>query len=721
MSDKPTFRENVADEIIRHLEAGTAPWQKPWKAGVLHKRPFNPVTKKPYRGINSFWLDMSGHEDPRWMTFNQAKALGGSVQKGSKARSIEYWQWSVQKPVLDEGGKPVLDKDGKKTMKNVRLDRPRVFHAAVFNAEQIDGLEPYKAPDLTFDPVKDAEDILKSTGVTINHDQDDRAYYQRGSDSIHLPHPAAFDSPFEYYATALHEVGHATGAEHRMVREKGTFGSEVYAKEELMVEMASYMKGRELGLGHNPERHAAYVGSWLEAIKEDRNYLFQAAAVSEKIQTWVMEPENRAELERTTQQAFTQSKQTLLPDHGAQKEQNMENQQDKRGLDNEASKRSYLAVPFDENEDAKELGAKWDRKAKSWFVPEGVESEAFDKWKPDPGQPQKTELDPHDEFADFLKANGVELTEAPIMDGKWHRVKLEGDKFKKNASYRGFIDGVPNGALHNYKLDETSTWISTGRQMDPQEIATLKALAAEKSQQRQADLEQAQNQAARTSYGVWKNQTVWADKKNSPYLEAKDVNGYGIKMSDRGDVIIPLRDTDGRIHSLQFVDENKKLFTKDGRKQGLFHTIDPDQALKNKPKTIFIAEGYATAATVFEATKKPVAVAFDSGNLVPVAKALREKHPEAKIVIAADNDHPLEKKSPFKNVGLTKAVEAAEAIDGRVLSPKLTEGEIEKGLTDWNDLSQARGKDRLARQLNSDLKKALSPKKEKGKSMEMSL
>uniref|UniRef100_UPI00037D0B02 ArdC family protein n=1 Tax=Kiloniella laminariae TaxID=454162 RepID=UPI00037D0B02 len=225
MADKKNFRETVAEEMIRHLEAGTAPWQKPWVPGAYNASPFNPTTGKPYRGINSYWLELSGYSDPRWMTYKQASDFDAQVNKGEKSTQIEYWQWTKELPLLDQDGKPVRDAEGKAQKQSVRLERPKVFYANVFNGDQITGLEPYKAPELKFEPVVEAELILENSGVAIHHDQNDRAYYHRLTDDIHMPPAGAFKSGYEYYATALHEVGHATGAAHRMVRDKGPFGS----------------------------------------------------------------------------------------------------------------------------------------------------------------------------------------------------------------------------------------------------------------------------------------------------------------------------------------------------------------------------------------------------------------------------------------------------------------------------------------------------------------
>ncbi|WP_142850701.1 DUF5710 domain-containing protein [Telmatospirillum sp. J64-1] len=297
------FRNQVVEELIKHIEAGTAPWQKPWEPNAIRTAPFNPVTGKSYRGINAWWLEMRGYSDPRWMTYRQAKAAGAQVMKGEKGTLVEYWKWTEKVPMLDEEGNPVLDADGNQRSREYRLDRPKVFHAVVFNAQQIEGLEPYKAPEPTFAPDQRAEEVLATCGVQILHDQADRAFYTPMQDRIHMPPKEAFKEAYEYYATALHEQGHATGHRNRLAREFGPFGTEAYAKEELRAEMASFMVSTELGLGHYPDRHASYLKSWLRVLKDDHNLLFAAARDAELIRTWIMEPEKRQELAAQLSQA----------------------------------------------------------------------------------------------------------------------------------------------------------------------------------------------------------------------------------------------------------------------------------------------------------------------------------------------------------------------------------------------------------------------------------
>ena len=101
-----TYRGDVAEEMIRQIEAGTAPWQKPWQPGVFRSASFNLTHSRDYRGINSWWLDLQGYSDPRWLTYRQATEAGVQVRKGEKGTSVEYWQWSEQKPLLDAAGQP---------------------------------------------------------------------------------------------------------------------------------------------------------------------------------------------------------------------------------------------------------------------------------------------------------------------------------------------------------------------------------------------------------------------------------------------------------------------------------------------------------------------------------------------------------------------------------------------------------------------------------------
>src|SRR5262249_33679816 len=137
------FHRQIADKLIEQLKQGTAPWQKPWQPGAPQSLlPMNPTTGKRYKGINAIQLLAQGRSDQRWMTYNQARAAGAQVQTGASGTLIQYWAFTEEQTKTDAQGRPVLDANGQPVKEVVRLERPRVFSATVFNAEQIDGLPP---------------------------------------------------------------------------------------------------------------------------------------------------------------------------------------------------------------------------------------------------------------------------------------------------------------------------------------------------------------------------------------------------------------------------------------------------------------------------------------------------------------------------------------------------------------------------------------------------
>jgi antirestriction protein ArdC/phage/plasmid primase-like uncharacterized protein len=315
MEPKKPFHETVAEKLIEQMKQGTAPWQKPWQAGDPGAvMPINPTTGKRYKGINAIHLMSQGHTDQRWMTYKQAAAVDAQVRKGEKGTPIQYWKFSDEQTKLDANGKPVLDAKGEPIKQTVKLERPRVFFATVFNAEQIDGLpalQPRRQQD--WNPVERAEQILQASGAVIKHGEQNRAFYRPATDSIHLPDKGQFPTADNYYATALHELGHWTGHESRLDRDLvHPFGSEGYAKEELRAEIASMILGDELGIGHDPSQHVAYVASWVKALEEDPLEIFRAASDAEKIQDYVLSLEQKQVQEQSTEQSQAEQEGQIL-------------------------------------------------------------------------------------------------------------------------------------------------------------------------------------------------------------------------------------------------------------------------------------------------------------------------------------------------------------------------------------------------------------------------
>lgn len=976
---KKPFHEVVAERLIEQLKQGTAPWQKPWVPGQdSHSLPYNPSTGKRYKGINTLNLMSQGFSDPRWMTYDQANSLSAQVIKGEKSTSVQYWKFTEEQKVLDGNGNPILDSQGKAKTETVKLERPKVFFAAVFNADQVEGLPPIEAKhqtdEQTWEAANRAEIILSSSGANIMHKSQGRAFYSLGKDSITLPEKNQFIDAAGYYATALHELGHWTGHPSRLNRDLGhPFGSDAYAKEELRAEISSMIMGDELGIGHNPEQHTAYVKSWIKVLQDDPLEIFRAAADAEKIQSFLLSYEQKqvqnveqnlnseayeswgnlkgyandlglkAELAKSndaesdfritystnngelpiytdllngdgkaatyvnservpgtnfttddewqgqaleaalstvvTKYIETAAKklelatdshiekdtetqavshlalaligvrngdmptsalsiigQTLpfrtivdegvkinskwigethivkpnfgkepedprfyndsehyslmlsLSDNGkvwdlaanfktldeaqkiekvllsalkqSQTQDNQAHNLESQSMDKKTDKvfidvpfkekdeakavgarwdrsagywsidkselpklndkwpvvqvetkpetKQFIAVPYSEKDEAKRIGAKWDKDKKSWYVDPSTDKKLIDKWLVEnrPAE-QAPALSPREELAFAMKDMGFDVTgEHPIMDGQKQRCRLLSDKasvLDKSGSgmYVAFTDGIPAAYISNNRTGETKNWSSKGYSMTNEEKAVLNAQAAVKKQEREAAQAAERQSVAEGITNLLKVCNI--STGNEKYLQVKEAKAGNLlivpdpsvfqndpkiliganwkesqELRDKnpihvvfttGDLIVPAHDANGKIWTAQTIQPNgTKMFPKGSQKTGSFHIVGGDMDTLAKAPVIMLSEGYATADTLSEAAELPVVSAFDAGNLVSVAIALRKIHPGKPILICGDNDAHLTM-TEGKNVGVEKATAAAEAVKGMTLFP----------------------------------------------------
>lgn len=708
--EKIPYHERVAEEVIKALEAGTAPWIKPWQAGERPNRPTNGLTGQTYRGWNSIYLAMKQEgDDARWCTYKQATELGAQVRKGEKGSVIQYWQFGEKRLMKDDLGKPILDQEGKKQYKNITLDRPKVFHAVVFNASQIDGMPPLpprkEIPD--WERHAQAEELLTASQAAIFHDQNDRAYYMSSTDQIHLPPKGQFPSADQYYATAIHELGHWTGHASRLDRDLANpFGSVAYAKEELRAEIASYMLGTELGIGHDPGQHITYIGSWIKVLKEDPAELFRASRDAQQIMDYVQS------LGQTQEESIDQQPEPekVIAKEVTSVNNPAENLEKPEPIMAEelAKEKTWLTVPYAEKNEAKQHGAKWDRSIKSWYAPTGTDLAPLQKWlKSETALSQTPPLAPQEEFANALTAAGLQVEGAPIMDGQMHRVPVEGDdKGRTSGAYKGYLDGHPAGFIQNFKTGVKTNWKATGQNLNAAEIARLERIAQEKRKARaQERLEayEAKSQEATTE---------WASLPEAPashdYLRNKKLEGYnqsfGAKLDAKGNLVVPVQDAKGKIWSLQRISiKGQKGFEKDGRVAGCFHVIGGMDALKRQPagEPLMISTGFATAATVHLASNKPVIAALQDSNLKEVAQELKQLFPQRDIIIFGDDDRHLpNRKPPLPNSGRVKAIEAAETVGGKAVFPQFTREEQGSEFTDFADLNKARGLEAVKRQVS---------------------
>ena len=669
------FAQRLADKLIAQLKEGTAPWQKPWLEGQSFG-PYNPTTGNRYRGINILALISTDFNDPRWMTYKQAQAQGWQVRGGERSTQIQHWIWEEERVRIGRDGQPVLDSQKKAIKDLVRLERPKVITAAVFNAEQIDGI-PTLEPERTYDwnPVEQAEKLLYASGAKIEHSPNGGAYYRLSTDTIRLPAPDRFARPSDYYATALHELGHWTGHPDRLDRDLSSpFGSEGYAREELRAEIASLILGSELGIGYDPNRHAGYVDHWVQILTDTPKEILYAAADAERISDYILTIEQKKEI-RHTQEVGVMRK------------------------DIPHAERTYLAVPYAERHEAKALGARWDAVKKAWYVGSEADREKIAKWEPK-HQPAPT-LDPRAEFAAVLREIGAVVEgEHPIMNGEAQRIPATNDKRGElTIFYVAHDDGVANGYAENNRTKQVIRWKATGQHLSPEAKADLAAQAEQKRYLRkQAEQELYEATAKRLVEELRINNS---GVKQTEYHKAKQIEATPGAPSRNGDVLVPGYDVDGKLWTIQYIKEDgTKRFAKDSRKHGCFHVVGAPNGAAALQKiamspVVVIAEGYATAATLAEHGKVPTLAAYDSGNLLSVATSIRERWPDKAIVIAGDDDHRIE-----NNPGRDKAQAAAEAVAGVAIFPNFTAEQRAQGFTDFNDLG-TQNPELISKQLTS--------------------
>ena len=951
------YIQQIADDLIEQIKNNNAPWQKPW-TGAEAMLPVNHQGNY-YHGVNVLKLLMQaqkqGYSDNRWYTYNNAKEAGGQVRRGEKGTGIMFFVTTKRVDKTDEHGNLILDDNGKPVKEEIKLDRPRVVHYTLFNAEQIDGLPKRDIPPKLEEWERHAKaeliiEGIKAQGLTIEHKPIDRAFYRSSTDTIVIPERGQFETADRYYATLLHEIGHATGHESRLNRDlSGAFGSISYAKEELRAEISSMLIGQQLQIGHDPSQHAAYLESWIKVVEEDPKEIFRAVKDADKIANYLIglgkeietikEPQQSKytdeRLEKISQilngeavvsipsgqirrdedgKVINNAKEFMRewiqenrpngvfnhPEIGAinltiggvknsasknnsdtninvlpavpyvlensaiidvskdkngkpitnyvlaspieidneryfavvrlrennlnekdnpnfysasaeiesiayektvsilktqalggdpismgdknrllnmlhytlaevklweSRNQARENQYEAAtenyrteqrplytapqsnqkttgrtdSLQQEGSgvfqsvfqqqekelEKTYIYVPYEDKDQVKALGARWDNDVKSWYVPEGIDITKFKAWEKPPVEPH---INPELEFTEFLESFGADVKNLR-MDGSFHRVHIAGDKSSKlNGSYVGWLDGgKPRGYFKNFKTGAEATWVSQKKAVSVKTPAELEQAKHEAQAKQQARYDQVAL-SAKLIFDVAPLATT------HPYLKNKGVNAHNLRlvpdpsqiptdcdikiahdwqqakvMRDsfkqtgeyhtvltKGDLIIPAFDKDNKLTTFQTISSNGfKSYLKDGQKSASYLILG--EAKNNNP--ILIAEGYATAATLHEQLNRPVAVAFDSGNLKATAEAIRENYPDSAIYLMADNDHITEAKS-HQNAGLTKAKEASEAINGYVIYPKFDTNDPG---SDWNDLYHSKGVDELKQQIRSQL------------------
>jgi putative DNA primase/helicase len=268
------------------------------------------------------------------------------------------------------------------------------------------------------------------------------------------------------------------------------------------------------------------------------------------------------------------------------------------------------------------------------------------------------------QFRTAMREAGICYDGEIVSDGRLHRFHIDGHKAGSlNGAYTLHLDGHPAGYFQDYKSGISKTWRSGNgsRKVSYALVAQIK----EAKQQREAEIRQKHEAAARKAAEIWQKSKPVNNRVDHPYLVKKAIQPHGARKY-HDSLVIPIHNEADRLVNLQFIDhEGNKRFLSGGRKRGCFHIFG------DLSQRILIAEGFATGASLFEDCGQRVVVAFDAGNLLPVAKNIRELSPDSEIIICGDND--------ISGIGQAKAKEAALAIGAKLLIPP-TPG------SDWNDV-----------------------------------
>jgi len=254
----------VTERILKQLESGVIPWRKTWRGAM----PINYVSRKQYRGINLLLLPHGGE----WLTFKQAKDMGGTVKKGEKSSMIVFYK-TLEKE-NEEGEKKKI---------------PYLQYSNVFHLSQCEGIESKMEDvfiDETLSPIQKGEDIIaeyvKRSGVTIRHVEGGySASYRQSDDSVTMPSKGQFASIEEYYSTMFHELAHSTGHKNRLNRflENMSYGGETRSREALIAEISTCFTMNVAGIEvpETFENSVAYIQSWSKFLRNDKTAIVSAS------------------------------------------------------------------------------------------------------------------------------------------------------------------------------------------------------------------------------------------------------------------------------------------------------------------------------------------------------------------------------------------------------------------------------------------------------------
>ena len=257
----------VTNEIIEELEKGILPWVCPWDCTQSQLMPINASTGAEYQGINilMLWRAMNKKRfaSNKWITYRQAEKIGANVRRGERGTMIFF-------------SKPVYEKE-KNAKGEYDLSYVAIKNYSVFNFDQVENIDDVKLAKIQSKTNSDIDTFLKSTGADIISNDGIKAFFRPSTEQIVVPHMSRFENNEDFHATVFHELIHWTGSKKRLDRNMSS-DKKSYAFEELIAEMGSVMLKATFEVNGSYSNHASYISGWLEALKNDKKFIFQAAS-----------------------------------------------------------------------------------------------------------------------------------------------------------------------------------------------------------------------------------------------------------------------------------------------------------------------------------------------------------------------------------------------------------------------------------------------------------
>lgn len=281
----------VTDKIIAKLENGIIPWEKQWNFSTPFTAPKNYVTGKEYTGINFWLLAGENYQQPYFLTYKQAKALGGYIEKGADSEVIVFWNAMFK----DEKGLSVPQKN----VTSSNIDELRKIgylkYYRVFNVMHLKGVD-LNLPVLEERTSEEKNELSNAIignysncpAIILTHKKE--AFYEPTCDNIHIPDKIHFPNDELFYRVIFHELIHSTGHKTRLDRKlTGDIEDVSYAKEELIAELGSSYLATHVGYNDNyTERSAAYIQTWLKQLRNDKRFIVDAASKASKAVNYIL-------------------------------------------------------------------------------------------------------------------------------------------------------------------------------------------------------------------------------------------------------------------------------------------------------------------------------------------------------------------------------------------------------------------------------------------------